>query len=244
MTCAEVRELLSAWLDRELDLRTSLEIERHLETCPGCSESRDRLVALQAALKDPALLEPLPPDLTPRVRRALRREVPRAAVSAPWSLGVAAALACAFLGGRYLAGVGGAGPVPEVVSAHVRSLLPDHLMDVASSDRHTVKPFFHGRLDYAPPVPDLASDGFPLAGGRVDVVGGRRVAALVYMRRQHVVNVFVVPKAGGALPPPRMVDGYAVRGFEAGGFVFWAVSDLDPAELGHFADLVRTAVGS
>jgi anti-sigma factor RsiW len=244
MTCAHVRPLLSPYVDRELELLTSAEIEAHLESCPDCSAERDRLVALSLALRDPLLRDPLPEKLESRVRRALRQEVRPRTTVLPWGLGVAATLVCGLLAGRYLAPRSEPGS-PEVVSAHIRSLLPDHLVDVPSSDRHTVKPFFRGRLDFAPPVPDLSAEGFPLVGGRVDIVDRRRVAVLVYTRRKHVVNVFVLPKTGS--PPsasPRLVDGYGVLGFEEGDFLFWAVSDLDPAELGRLPGLFDEALRS
>jgi anti-sigma factor RsiW len=246
MTCDTVRPLLSPYVDRELDLLVSAEIDTHLEGCPACARERDRLLALSATLRDPGLRVPLPAELAARVQRALREEAGprRSRPSLGWGLGAAAALVCGLVGGRVLL-TSGPEPAPELVSAHIRSLLPDRLLDVPSSDRHTVKPFFRGRLDFAPPVPDLASDGFPLAGGRVDVLERRRVAALVYMRRQHVVNVFVEPKTG--VPPPRgprLVDGYAVLGFEEGDFLFWAVSDVEPRELARLPGLFEKALAT
>ena len=137
----------------------------------------------------------------------------------------------------------------EVVSGHVRSLLAaGHLTDVPSSDRHTVKPWFAGRLDFAPPTPDLADAGFPLAGGRLDYLGGRAVAALVYRRRDHVINVFVWPDAAAGTPAaPRRTDagtaardgGHAVLHWAQSGLAFWTVSDLNAAELADFARLFR-----
>jgi anti-sigma factor RsiW len=134
----------------------------------------------------------------------------------------------------------------EVVAGHVRSLLvPGRLTDVASSDRHTVKPWFAGRLDFSPPTPDLADAGFPLAGGRLDYLDGRTVAALIYRRRDHVISLFVWPNASaGQASTPRLAStgaghagGHAVVHWTQGGMAFWAVSDLNAAELGDFARL-------
>jgi anti-sigma factor RsiW len=244
--CEEVAPLLSAHVDRELDILKSLEIDSHLEVCPSCATARDELVALSRSLRNPLLREALPPHIRQRVRHALRREAgPRRLSVASWGLGAAAVLLIAFFVGAR-AFQGSAGTLPsELVSGHLRSLLPDRLVDVESSDRHTVKPFFHGRLDFAPPVPDLEASGFSLVGGRVEVIATRRVAVLVYRRRQHVVNVFVWPASGERLPrSPLLLQGYTVLGFERDGFVFWAVSDLDPAELGRLPEFVDAARGS
>ena len=127
----------------------------------------------------------------------------------------------------------------QIFASHVRSLQVDHLMDVASSDQHTVKPWFAGKLDFSPPVRDLREQGFPLEGGRLDYLDGRSVAALVYKRHQHVINVFVWPQSSTAAESASSRDGYNVLRWSEGGFAFWAISDLNPTELRELAADLR-----
>ena len=127
----------------------------------------------------------------------------------------------------------------EAVADHIRALQPGHLTDVLSTDQHTVKPWFDGRIDYAPPVRDFSADGFPLVGGRLDYLHGRPVAALVYRRDKHIIDLFVWPDSAAAAPRERTVNGYNVVDWAAGGMRFQAVSDLNAAELSQFAALWR-----
>jgi anti-sigma factor RsiW len=132
----------------------------------------------------------------------------------------------------------------EVVSAHIRSLQPGHLMDVETSDQHTVKPWFDGKVDVAPPVIDLTAEGFTLLGGRLDYIDGEPVASVVYRRRKHIINLFVAQRLGSAhgFVSARTVQGYNVRHWSHAGLDFWAVSDLDPEELGEFVEKISAAL--
>src|SRR5262249_31751299 len=136
---------------------------------------------------------------------------------------------------------GGDRLIDDIISGHVRSLMVEHLTDVASSDRHTVKPWFDGKLDFSPAVVDLADHGFPLIGGRLDYLENRPVAALIYGRPKHFINLFVWPTDASSAPGERTVSrqGFTLIHWSAGGMTYWAVSDLNPAELGEFAGLVR-----
>jgi anti-sigma factor RsiW len=251
MTCEQARPLLSAYFDRELDVATSLEIERHAQACERCAAMLQQHDALRAALGAAPLAFAPPDDLEERVRGALRREVrahtPSVVSRWRWAavpLAAALAAALAWSVASYRDARSGEEIVlAELVSGHVRSLMADHLVDVATSDQHTVKPWFNGKVDFAPPVADFAASGFPLVGGRVDYVAGRPVAVLVYKWRQHTVNVFIWPSGGAASQDLRSLvrEGYHLVGWEKSGLTFWAVSDLNPVDLENLAHLLRDA---
>ncbi|HET7042267.1 MAG TPA: hypothetical protein VFI13_09615 [Gemmatimonadales bacterium] len=187
-----------------------------------------------------------PPELRDRVRAALRQAPPARPLWGPsvrWLAGVAAALLLVTSG--WLVGSARGRPSSEsvaVLDAHLRSLAPGHLADVASTDQHTVKPWFAGKLDFSPPVVDPASAGFPLVAGRVDVIDGKDVAALVYSRRSHIINLFVRPSGSGTIVAPAgsVVRGYDLIHWSDGRMEFWAVSDLNLQELRDFQRLVST----
>lgn len=238
------RRARAAYLDGELDALGAARFERHLAACARCQAALSGDRAVRAALGDAGLYAPATAGLRSRIGRALDAEAkgrparaPALRRQAPWWAGLAAALALGVAAGALVfPGLGRpkgeAAMASQVVDAHVRSLQPGHLTDVASTDRHTVKPWFAGRIDFAPPVEDLAAEGFPLTGGRLDVIGGRPVAALAYARRQHVINVFVWPGTPAESGPDTgTLRGYSWRRFAARGMTFWAVTDAAPADL-------------
>jgi len=241
-----LEEQLDAYLDGELATVDARELEAHLAQCADCARFRDGRVALRAAIaaRLPALRAP--GALRDRVRAALRATAePKASRPAWRALALAASLAAVALGSWRLALWRAAGDTltDEVLTSHVRSLMPGHLTDVLSSDQHTVKPWFNGRLDFSPPVYDFAGRGYPLLGGRLDYLNGRTVAVLVYGRRQHVINVFLWPAARGepAGPAAATRQGYHLVHWTATGYAYWVVSDLGVPELTDFTGLLARA---
>lgn len=247
MTCSQ--DLIEAYLDEELDPVQHAAAEQHLATCPDCSQVYARLRQQKARIRADAPYYNAPPGLRQLVRVALQnaeepptrsrvREWPWRSLAIAASLLLVTSLSWNILQFR-------SRPVEDdvaksVVADHIRSLLGTHLVDVASSDQHTVKPWFAGKLDFAPNVKYLEAEGFPLAGGRVDYVADRRVAALIYRRRQHVINLFTWP--GGPAPRTETIisrDGYNLLYWTDSSMTYWAVSDVSAGELRHFRDLYK-----
>jgi anti-sigma factor RsiW len=232
MNCSA--DLLHAYLDHELDTTQRLAVEDHIGGCSKCSESWARLREQKAAVRAAAPYYAAPRELRDSVRRALRAEIETQPSSrqVPWRmLAVAASLllAVSVTWNVIQLETRNAALADGVVSSHVRSLLASHLIDVPSSDQHTVKPWFAGQLDFSPVVKDLGAEGFVLAGGRVDYLNGRRVAAVVYRRRLHVINLFTWPAGGGEGKVSR--GGYNVVHWTSAGMTYWAVSDVAAPEL-------------
>jgi anti-sigma factor RsiW len=254
MQCERTRERLDAYLDQELDLRERRDVAAHLETCTNCNAiaSEIRHVSQQLAAVG---REPVSTELRARITAALAKADAQSpswmtrtlGVHAPGFLRQAAVLAFACgltaLATTMILSRAEKGFLleREVVSAHVRSLLQESPIQVASSDTHAVKPWFSGRVDFSPPVKDLTAEGFPLVGGRVDYIGERRVAALVYRRNLHVVNVFLWPSDNAAEVAPRgdALKGYNVLLWNSGGITYWAVSDLNGDELRQLQSLLQ-----
>ena len=248
MTCQEAHKLIHPYLDGQLDLVRSLEIEAHLKDCQKCAQAYNELRILHSTVSDTALRFEPPAALRNRVLSAIRDQSKVANRPSPlswrWIIpamsGVVVIVALSFLALQNRPSTSDL-IAQEVVSSHVRSLMEKHLTDVPSSDQHTVKPWFDGRLDFSPPVKDLASAGFSLVGGRLDYIGNRPVAALVYQHRQHYINVFVWPSTGASDSSGRALvrQGYNLINWTNSGMDYWATSDLNLAELQEFVQLLQ-----
>jgi anti-sigma factor RsiW len=252
MDCKKALLLLDAYLDGELDLSASLELEAHLAECAACRARREALVGLSGRLRAGLTRHAAPEALRARLVQLAATPAP-AAPSKPaaeprlqrrqfMALAASVLLAVFASGGTtYLL----MRPAPEdplaeeVVGSHIRSLMADHLIDVASSDQHTVKPWFDGRLDLAPAVVDLKAQGFTLLGGRLDYVDRQPVAAVVYQRGKHLINLFAWPSSGAHSPLRAMtIRGYNVLSWTAGDLAYWAVSDVNPKDLATLQRLI------
>lgn len=246
--CDQVADLIGAYCDQELDADTRREVAAHLGGCPTCSAAADELRRLSRQLAAIGR-EPAPEHLAPGVSALLAGAAtetslaPRSAATEPlrarrWIRQVAVVLlACGLTAAATALLMSRTAEVAmlerDVAAAHVRSLLQEGPVQIASSEVHTVRPWFSGRLDFSPVVRDLTAEGFPLAGARLDYVGERRVAALVYRRRLHVVNVFLWPSTDSIDNAPRALvhKGFNIVTWRKGGIAYWAISDLNIAEL-------------
>src|SRR6266576_4544143 len=265
MTCDEAIKLMDGYLDGELDPITSQTIEQHLRECGRCDQAYKTQGSLIRAIGNATPYYKAPSELRERIQSSLRKETtghpvrngvrgaqilsykrqpePRSILSEiPWNwLGLAAAIILAAVivlnvvprlqrpgADQFLA--------TQLIASHVRSSMANHLTDVASSDQHTVRPWLDAKLDFAPPVVDLTNGGFPLIGGRLDYLDNRPVAALVYQRRKHFVNLFVLPKAAGAARPTMAMShqGYQLLHWADPDFNYWAVSDVNASDLQTF----------
>ena len=247
----EAIELLPAYLDQELGISDAMAVERHLSSCSECQHEYAEQSGVSAQLKKNAAYFDAPPHLAQRIKMSLPSDRSHSTPFKGWRFNwlnagavMVALLAVVWSGGLYLALPSAQDRLMEdLISSHVRSLQVDHLSDVVSSDKHTVKPWFNGKLDFSPPVFDLASQGFPLVGGRLDYLNGRTVAVLIYRHNQHPINLYVWPSTDrDAAPQVQGRQGYHLIRWAAGGMVYWVVSDLATNELELFVRTVRSQV--
>ena len=253
MSCQTAQEFIHAYLDGELDLARSLEVEQHIEQCEICAIAYRNQTTLRSALKDSPLYHSAPAGLEKRIRSSLRREAKSEAGRRVfgWRWLPAGALAFLLLMAlviwQAVPGLRSSGDellAQEMVSNHVRSLqLESHRTDVISSDQHTVKPWFDGKLDFAPPVKDFSTQGFPLLGGRLEYLSNRAVAALIYQRQRHFINLYIWPAEQGNATSEVATkrQGYNLLHWTNSGMNYWAVSDLNGVELHEFARLAQEA---
>jgi anti-sigma factor RsiW len=254
LSCQKAKELIAGYTDSELDLASSLEVEQHMQECQICASAYSSQKALRSTLKNSSLYYPAPEKLRKRIQSSLRQEAKSEARGRafgwrwlPAGVAFAFALLLAFV--IWTARPGYVRPpedqllAQEVASHHVLSLMGSHLTDVASTDQHTVKPWFDGKLDFAPPVKDFSNQGFPLIGGRLEYLNNRTVAALIYQRQKHYINLFIWPaeQNNSTSETPAKHQGYNLVHWSGAGMNYWAVSDLNGVELLEFARLVQGA---
>jgi anti-sigma factor RsiW len=248
---------MDAYLDGELDLVRSLEFEQHLKECSVCPQAFERRRSLVTAMKTMPLSYHAPAGLEQEIRTAIRREAgaelsaKRTPIGRSWNwnawfygLVPIAALGLALLAvvPRFYGPSADDRLGAEVIAAHVRSLMANHLTDIRNSNHHVVKPWFNGRLDFSPPVQDLSDHGFPLAGGRLEYLNGRPTAAIVYYRAAHPINLFVWPAKSGETSKEITFtqQGYHMIQWSGDGMTYWAISDLNERELKNFVELLRS----
>ncbi len=253
MTCEISQALLHGYLDGELDPLRAQEFERHLESCSPCIAQLEEQESLRASLRAAKLYERAPVGLGKKIQREIANTRVESDYQWSWvpifrwlatSAAIILVLVVTYFGAvRFFSGssVVEQAALTEVIDAHVRSLQPGHLTDVTSTDQHTVKPWFDGKLNYVPPVRDFAENGFPLIGGRLDVLNGRSVAVLVYGRRKHFINVFVWPDSpnDSAIVATGTRNGYQWNYLRAHGMEFCVISDVSATDLHDLSELLQ-----
>jgi anti-sigma factor RsiW len=251
MNCPQARPLIEPYADGELDAATILELEKHIHDCPACALAWRNLQGLKKALKQDALFFTAPKELRQRVQAELHSQF----AARPWwsflnwnrltaaTTGFATACLALLLGVTLTRSPAQQQLTQEIVSSHIRSLMASHVLDVVSTDQHTVKPWFNGKLDFSPPVKDLVAQEFPLIGGRLDYLGGRSVAALVFQRHKHLINLFIWPAKENRAQPTSFtpIQGYNLIHWSEADMAFWAVSDLNEKELMEFVQDYQAA---
>jgi anti-sigma factor RsiW len=256
LNCHDIQNLIDGYMDGGLDLVRNLEIEQHLQGCSTCMQIYKNRQALRTAIQTNSLYQKAPVHLQKRIQASLRQGnqprsilhmTPLRLLSVAAALLIAAIITWSLINSLSVPSVNEP-LVQAVLSSHIRSLMANHLVDVPSSDKHTVKPWFDGKLDYSPPVVDLAQQGFPLVGGRLDYLNDRPVAALVYKRRNHFINLFIWPSTSAPVSNGNMTtltrQGYYLITWTRSGMTYWAVSDLEESELQQFVQLVQHQITS
>src|ERR1700756_5367680 len=261
MACDVSQALLHGYLDGELDPLRAEEFERHLESCSPCIAQLEEQESLRASLRAAKLYERAPAELAKKIERQIANTKSDSDYQWTWVpifrwLAASAAIVLLFVityfgAGRLLSGRSGVEQIQqaaltEVIDAHIRSLQPGHLTDVTSTDQHTVKPWFAGKLDVSPPVIDLTAQGFTLIGGRLDYLDARPIGAVVYKRRAHVINLFVAQTSNmqHRAAKTETIQGYNIRSWSDRGLNYWAISDLGADELAEFGEKLEAAAAN
>ena len=248
MSCSDTKTLLNAYVDGELDSAGSLSVESHVQRCASCLADVDRLRALSSAIQGGGLRFKAPQHLKRNVKAAIRAANPdtkRSFFNWRWAGALASVVLAVIIGWAVTTQWTKSSEetllVNDIVSSHVRSMMANHITDVSSSDSHTVKPWFGGKLDYSPPAKDLTEQGFRLVGGRLDYIDNRPVAALVYQRSQHLINLFVWPSTNSGIKAEDELtrQGYNLIHWTKSGMTYWLVSELNLTELRDCARLLR-----
>jgi anti-sigma factor RsiW len=252
MTCDEAEVLLNALIDGELDAGHAREVEQHVATCKRCTATLAAYRQMSGAVASGDLRYTAPAPLRARIEASLPKELPSNVQPMPTRRGVlrgfamgsaVSAIAATGLFAVVLRNDDQSRIEAEIVSAHLRSLQAGHLTDVISTDQHTVKPWFAGKLDVSPPVIDLTAQGFTLIGGRLDYVDARAIGAVVYKRRAHIINLFVAQTSNMQHRAARSetIQGYNIRSWSDRGLNYWAISDLGADELAEFSEKFEAA---
>jgi anti-sigma factor RsiW len=246
VNCDDVQDLIDGYVDGELDLVRSLEIEQHLQKCVICMQEYKNRQILHSAISNGNFYYRTPASLQKRIQSSMKSSPPPLHSIVRRTLIAAAALTLLLIVAwnvvRFVMPASTTNSLTqEVLASHIRSLMPGHLVDVSSSNQHTVKPWFNGKLDFSPPVVDLAQQGYPLIGGRLDYVGNKAVAVLVYRHGGHVINLFVWPEGQNEGQGTTSItqQGYHILSWNRSGMSYWVVSDLEEAQLQEFVRLVQ-----
>ena len=253
MNCQQIEKLIHAYHDGELDIGATVRVDEHLADCPRCAALLRNLSSLSAVLRNDALRFQAPPALRERIRAATAQAAEAESEAevdtvtrqpwlrhSGWAIAAAIAIVGLILALQIPRRRADDRMIAEITSSHVRSLMANHLMDVASTDQHTVKPWFAGKLDYSPQVVDLGPSGYPLIGGRLDVLDHRNVAAIIYQRRKHYINLFIWPADAESLHG-RLYNqnGYHALGWTKSGMNYLAVSELGEKEFREFVQMIQ-----